>query len=188
MKKLLKPADFRDPAILLSGKVNDAMYQSFRRQLKNAPAEGIISLEINTPGGDPEIARAMGEDILFHSRWDGGRDFVFLGKTAVYSAGATLMSFFASENRYLTEGTRIMIHERQNHCEIKLEGPLTAGLEVLMGKVHEFQTSIAIQNEGFANLVKNSKISLEDVIEKVKTNWYIDAREAVKMGLVRAVI
>jgi ATP-dependent protease ClpP protease subunit len=188
MKKLLTPVDFKNPAILLFGQVNDEMYQDFRKQLSAAPEEGIISLEITTPGGDPEVARMMGEDIRFHSRWDGGRDFVFLGKTAVYSAGATLMSFFATENRYLTRGTRLMIHERQSHCRVKLEGPLTACLDVLMAKVNELKTCIAIQNEGFQDLITASSLRLDEVVERAKTNWYIEAEEAVKLGLVRAVI
>jgi ATP-dependent protease ClpP protease subunit len=188
MHTLLSPADFKNPAILLSGQVNDAMYHSFRKQLDAAPDQALISVEITTLGGDPEVARMMGEDILFHSRWDGGRDFVFLGKTAVYSAGATLMSFFAAENRYLTEGTRLMIHERQNQCEVKLAGPLTGSMDVLMAKVHEMENAIAIQNEGFANLVKGSRVTLEDVIRKARANWYIEAQEAVALGLVRAVI
>src|SRR3954468_19533688 len=188
MQKLLGPADFKNPAILLFGQVNDEMYQDFRKQLSAAPEDGIISLEITTPGGDPEVARMMGEDIRFHSRWDGGRDFAFLGKTAVYSAGATLMSFFAAENRYLTQGTRLMIHERQSHCEVKLEGPLTGGLEVLTAKVNELKTSIAIQNEGFQSLITGSRVTLDEIIEKAKTNWYIEAEEAVALGLVRAVI
>ena len=62
------------------------------------------------------------------------------------------MSFFASENRYLTEGTRLMVHERQNQCEVKLAGPLTGSMDVLMAKVHEMENAIAIQNEGFARI------------------------------------
>jgi hypothetical protein len=59
---------------------------------------------------------------------------------------------------------------------------------VLMAKVNELKTSIAIQNEGFENLITGSRLTLEQVIEKAKTNWYIEAEEAVELGLVRAVI
>jgi hypothetical protein len=44
---------------------------------------------------------------------EAARRFVFLGKAAIYSAGTTFMSFFARQNRYLTRGTRLMIHERK---------------------------------------------------------------------------
>jgi hypothetical protein len=52
----------------------------------------------------------MGEDIRFHTENSINCRFVFLGKAAIYSAGTTFMSFFAIENRYLTRGTRSMIH------------------------------------------------------------------------------
>jgi hypothetical protein len=57
-----------------------------------------------------QVARMMGEDIRFHTENSINYRFVFLGKAAIYSAGTTFMSFFAIENRYLTRGTRSMIH------------------------------------------------------------------------------
>ena len=55
----------------------------------------------------------MGDDVRYHSDLNPDRHFVFLGKAAIYSAGTTFMSFFAAGNRYLTRGTRLMIHERK---------------------------------------------------------------------------
>ena len=185
----LRPIDFLDPAILLSGEVNQQMYESFRKQLEAAPREGCINIELTTLGGDPEVARMMGEDIRFHSEVEKQRHFVFLGKTAIYSAGTTFMSFFHRDNRYLTRGTRLMVHERQNkNCTIRLEGPLTTAVPVLKAKLHEMETAVAIQNEGFANLVKGSHVSYEEVLKRATNNWYIEAQDAVALGLVRAVI
>lgn len=185
----LQPIDFLNPAILLAGQVNDQMYASFREHLDKAPREGRIVIELTTLGGDPEIARMMGEDVRFHSEVEKDRHFVFLGKAAIYSAGTTFMSFFHRQNRYLTRGTRLMIHERQNRdCTVRLEGPLTSAIAVLTAKLHEMQTSIAIQNEGFANLVRGSAVSQEEIERRATTNWYIDDQEAVSLGLVRAVI
>jgi hypothetical protein len=73
--------------------------------------DGLVVTELSTLGGDPEVARMMGEDIRFHSDNTADCRFVFLGKAAIYSAGTTFMSFFSAENRYLTRGTRLMIHE-----------------------------------------------------------------------------
>jgi len=101
---VLAPADFSAPAILLSGAVDYAMYANFRLQLDAAPAEGLVVVELSTLGGDPEVARMMGEDIRFHSDLEPNRRFVFLGKAAIYSAGTTFMSFFIRENRHLTRG------------------------------------------------------------------------------------
>ena len=107
MSQPLAPADFDAPKILLSGTVDYSMYQSFRDQLARSPVEGLTVVELSTLGGDPEVARMMGEDVRYHSDIQPGRRFVFLGKAAIYSAGTTFMSFFCRTNRYLTRGTRL---------------------------------------------------------------------------------
>jgi hypothetical protein len=98
------------------------------------------------------------------------------------------MSFFARENRFLRRGTRLMIHERQEHSQLALEGPLTSIIEVLKAKVNEFETAIRIQNEGFENLVRDSNVPMADVTERAKTNWYIEAEEALRLGLIAGVL
>src|ERR1700749_4184002 len=109
----LSAPDFTAPAILLSGPVDYAMYANFRAQLDQSRERSLVVVELSTLGGDPEVARMMGEDIRFHSDLSPDRRFVFLGKAAIYSAGTTFMSFFARENRYVTRGSRLMIHERK---------------------------------------------------------------------------
>lgn len=185
---LLMPADFEFPAIMLTGAVDYSMYQWFRQSLTTAPREGLVVVELSTLGGDPEVARMMGEDIRFHSDMHPERRIVFLGKTAIYSAGATFMSFFARENRYLTRGTRVMIHERLIAKSINLEGPLTTCIASLKAAINEIEASIAIQNEGFANLVFGSSLNLDDVLRRATENWYLEANEAQSLGLVEAVL
>jgi len=185
---LLTPADFEFPAIMLTGAVDYNMYQWFRQSLSNAPQQGLVVVELSTLGGDPEVARMMGEDIRFHSDIHPERRIVFLGKTAIYSAGATFMGFFARENRYLTRGTRVMIHERLITKTINLEGPLTTCVASLKAAINEIESSIAIQNEGFANLVLGSSLDLDDVISRATENWYLEATEAQALGLVEAVL
>lgn len=184
----LTSEDFRCPSILLSGTVDYAMYESFRRQLDGAPQEGMIAVELSTLGGDPEVARMMGEDIRFHSDIASNRRIVFLGKAAIYSAGTTFMSFFARENRYLTRGTRLMIHERKLSKTLRIEGPLTTCIPAVEAVLNEIRTSIAIQNEGFENLVKGSAVSIEEVLSKAPSNWYVEADEAQRLGLIEAVL
>ncbi|TCR68261.1 peptidase S14 [Bosea sp. BK604] len=184
----LASAEFANPVILLAGAVDYSMYKSFREQLNSAPAEGIVVVELSTLGGDPEVARMMGEDIRFHSEHERSRRFVFLGKAAIYSAGATFMSFFAKPNRYLTRGTRLMIHERKLQAEISLHGPLTTCIASLRAKLNEIDQSIQIQNEGFANLIAGSSVTMEDVLKRAPENWYIEALEAQSLGLIEGVI
>src|ERR1700753_3438632 len=167
----LVPGDFRKPAISLSGTVDYDMYNNFRRQLEAAADERLVVIELSTLGGDPEVARMMGEDVRFHSGLDSDRHFAFLGKAAIYSAGTTFMSFFARNNRYLTRGTRLMIHERKLNKILNIDGPLTSCVATVKATLHEIEASVAIQNEGFENLVRGSKVTMEDVLEKAPFNW-----------------
>ena len=184
----LSAPDFLDPPILLAGTVDYEMYKSFRNQLAASPKTGLLSVEVSTLGGDPEVARMMGEDVRFHSDVEPARRFVFLGKAAVYSAGVTFMSFFARANRYLTRGTRLMVHERKLDEDFKVSGPLTTCLSPLRAKLNEVEHSIRIQNEGFENLVRGSKVELEEVIRRAPDNWYLEAQEALELGLIEAVL
>lgn len=185
---LLTPRDFEFPAITLSGVADQGMYLHFKNCLATAPQQGLVVVEISTLGGDPEIARLMGEDIRFHSDLYPERRLVFLGKTAVYSAGATFMGFFATENRYLTRGTRLMIHERIITKSIQLAGPLSTCIATLKATLNEIESSIAIQNEGFANLILGSNVAMEEVLERAPENWYLEANEALARGLIAAVL
>jgi len=164
------------------------MCEAFRQKLNAAPEQGIVVVELSTLGGDPEVARMMGEDIRFHSDVDAGRRFVSLGKAAIYSAGATFMSFFARENCYLTRGTRLMIHERKMKAELTIDGPLTTCVAGLKAKLHEIEHSIAIQNEGFENLIRGSSVTMKEVLGKAPENWYIEAAEAQTLGLIQGVV
>jgi hypothetical protein len=98
------------------------------------------------------------------------------------------MSFFARENRYLTRGTRLMIHERLLTKTLQISGPLTTCIPVLKATLNEIEASIAIQNEGFANLVHGSSVTLEEVIRRAPENWYVEANEAHKLGLIEGIL
>jgi hypothetical protein len=164
------------------------MYARFRDQLGRAPEQGLVVVELSTLGGDPEVARMMGEDVRYHSELEPKRRFVFLGKAAIYSAGTTFMSFFARENRYLTRGTRLMIHERKMNTTLQVNGPLTTCIASLQATLNEIEASIVIQNEGFANLILGSKVGMDEVLRRAPSNWYIEASEAQQRGLIEAVL
>ncbi len=188
MLQRLSAKDFSSPAVLLSGPVDYDMYEAFRNQLDKAPKDGLIVVELSTLGGDPEVARIMGEDVRFHSDMAPERRFVFLGKAAIYSAGATFMSFFSRPNRYLTRGARLMIHERKLSKTLAIDGPLTSCIATVTATLHEIEASIAIQNEGFENLIRGSQVTMEQVLQRAPANWYIEAQEAQNLGLIEAVL
>src|SRR6185436_20813295 len=100
--QILPATAFKSPAIALSGVVDYEMHTKFRTQFDYASEQPTVVIELSTLGGDPEVARMMGEDVRFASETEPERRFVFLGKAAIYSAGTTFMGFFARENRYIT--------------------------------------------------------------------------------------
>lgn len=175
------------PHIQLHGPVDGDMYDSFKAQLVAAPTDGPLVVAITTLGGDPEMARAMGDNIRLLREYT-GRETLFLGKVAVYSAGATFMSAFPVDSRFLTRNSRIMIHERQMQSTIELNGPLNTLRYALEAKLNEIRDSIDIQEEGFRDLVKGSNIELEDLKAKAASNWYIEAEDARDLGLILDVI
>ncbi|QQQ18545.1 peptidase S14 [Brevundimonas vitis] len=184
----LSPADFACPAISLAGTVDYAMYDRFAAQMADAPPQGLVVIGLSTLGGDPEVARMMGEDVRFQSELRPERRLVFLGRAAIYSAGATFMSFFARENRYLSRGTRLMIHERKLEKTLTISGPLTTCLAPVQAMLHEIQHSIAIQNEGFENLIRGSDVTMDEVLRRAPSNWYLEAEEAKARGLIEGVL
>ena len=175
------------PHVQLHGPVNEMMYANFLDQLAAAPKDGPLVVSITTLGGDPEMARAMGDSIRLLREYT-GREALFLGKVAVYSAGATFMSAFPADKRFLTRNSRIMIHERIMNSTITLSGPLNTLSPVLRAKLNEIEDSIRIQDEGFADLVAGSRVTLEELKAKAPSNWYIEAEEARDLGLVLDVI
>ena len=98
------------------------------------------------------------------------------------------MSFFSVENRYLTRGTRLMIHERKMDKQLNINGPLTTCIATVTAALNEIEASIAIQNEGFENLIRGSKVTIEEVLRRAPGNWYLEANEAKSLGLVAAVL
>lgn len=175
------------PHVQLHGQVNEQMYSFFKQQLANAPADGPVVVSITTLGGDPEMARAMADDIRLLRDYT-GRETLFLGKVAVYSAGATFMSAFPVEKRFLTRNSRLMIHERMMMSTIQLAGPLNSLPHILKAKLNEIEDSIHIQDEGFRDIVRGSSVSFETLKEKASSNWYIEAEEARDLGLVLDII
>jgi len=175
------------PHVSLSGTVDQAMYENFRQQLAAAPAQGTLVVSLSTLGGDPEVARLMADDIRLMRDYS-GREILFLGKVAVYSAGATFMAAFPASKRFLTRGTRIMIHERSLTKTIDVSGPLRTCVAGLKANLHEIEQSIRIEEEGFRDLVEGTSIDFDEIRRRAPENWYIEAEEARDLGLVLDVI
>ena len=86
--------------------------------------------------------------------------------------------------RFLTTGTRIMIHERQMTASVELSGPLKMQVANLKAKLHEIEESVRIEEEGFRDIIAGSNVTFDEVQKRAPTNWYIEAEEARDLGLV----
>lgn len=174
------------PQLRLVGSVDEAMYGEFRNQFAAAPEDGPLTIAITTLGGDPEIARAMADDVRLMR--EAGRSLYFLGKAAIYSAGATFMAGFPIERRWFTKGSSILLHERQLTKTIELSGPLRSCIAQLKATLHEIEHSIEIENAGFRSLVEGSDVDFEEARQKAPDNWYIDCDTAIERGLIAGVL
>lgn len=175
------------PDIRLAGPVNDAMHEKFQGQLAALSGAGPFVIALTTLGGDPEVARAIGAELRLLRAAEGSR-FIFFGKSAVYSAGVTLMAAFPLPDRWLDREARLMIHERKLDKSVPFHGPLEGCLSIAKALVHEIENGIAIEREGFAALIAGSTLSLEDVIAKAPKNWYLTAQEALDLDLVGGLV
>jgi ATP-dependent protease ClpP protease subunit len=98
------------------------------------------------------------------------------------------MAAFPVDRRFLTRHTRLMIHERTIQKTINLSGPLRMVVASIKAALHEVEHLILIEEEGFRDIVKNSRVEFEDLREKAPSNWYIEAEQARDLGLVLDVI
>lgn len=175
------------PHVALSGPVDQAMYASFRAQLGAAPKQGALVVSLSTPGGDPEIARLMGDEIRLLREYS-GRETLFLGKVAVHSAGTAFMAAFPADKRFLTRGTRLMLRQHILTRNVALSGPLGSCAASLKAMLHEIEESARIEEEGFRALVAGSRLPFEELRARAPAGWYIAAEEARSLGLVLDII
>ena len=176
------------PQISLFGEVGEAMLGTFLDQLRKAEESGEdIALEITTLGGDAELGRRLVLEVEDARRRMRCR-FVFLGKTVVYSAGATLMSAFPREDRYLTRDAVVMIHCRQLDSRVEISGPMRLSLPRIEALKRQIETGLKLEAQGFRRLIEGSDVTLDELWERAVHSWYLPAAEALERGLVAGIV
>jgi len=184
-----KPDVMATADISLVGPVDETMACKLREALAEArDGGGPLTIDMTTLGGDPEMARRMIVEVDAARERLKGRRLVFIGKTAVYSAGCTFMAGFPSADRYLNEDTKLLIHCRQLKETVELDGPIRTHIPRLEAKLHELETGVALEVENFERLIAGSDVSMDELLEKALHNWYLPAEEAVERKLVAAII
>lgn len=182
------PAELAKPNVRLDGMVGDDMLRAFREALDSvADGEGPLVLELTTTGGDADIGRRIATDVrLFRERT--GRRALFFGKAVVYSAGVTVMGAFPRADRWLSQGTSLLIHCRSLNKTLQLDGALSLERIRLEAVLAEIDVGIRLEEEGFRELIAGSDVRMRELLERAQSNWYLDADEALARGLIGGVV
>lgn len=176
------------PQVRLCCDVSDTMFACFREQFdKAAEQPDPIVVELTTLGGDADIGRRIAADIrLFRAHT--GRNPLFFGKTTVYSAGATIMAAFRREDRWLDRHAVLMIHCRKLSKSMEFDSFLKHERDVAEALLAEIDVGIKVETWGFEELIAGSSVSLAELEEKARQNWYLTAGEALDRGLIAGVV
>ena len=178
----------RNPHIRLAGSITDQTLASLNEQLwKVEDGSGPIAVELTTTGGDAEIGRRLALEVRL-ARERIGRRLVFIGKTIVYSAGATMMSGFPREDRFLTPDTMLLIHCRILQKSLELNGPLKSARIQVQQVVSEIDAGLKLEQEGFAALIEGSDVSMDEIMCCAEMGWYVPAAEALDRRLVAGIV
>ena len=181
------PADLAAPNVRLYGQVNDEMLGRWIEQtapLRDGSAP--LVLELSTVGGDAEVGRRIADDVRLLR--DAGVSTRFVGKTMIYSAGATIMGGFLKADRWLSPDAVVMVHGRKLSKCLKLDGSLRserAGVEALLAEIDD---GIRIERVEFAKFIEGSDVTLDEIDRQTVGNWYISAEDALKRCLIAGII
>jgi ATP-dependent protease ClpP protease subunit len=176
------------PQIRLDGQVGDDMLRAFKAALAEAEdGPDPIVLELTTYGGDADVGRRIATDIRL-LRQHTGRRALFFGKAIVYSAGVTIMAAFPREDRWLSRGASLLIHCRSLSKSVEFHEPLAQARKRVEGLLNEIDVGLALEREGFEELVADSRVSLAELMERAQSDWYLAADEALAVGLIGGVV
>ena len=176
------------PTVRRSGTIDEAAAASFLNQvLPVLEVPGSIVVELFSPGGDAEMGRRLAQEVRLLRRAH-GRDLWFLGKTLVASAAVTITASFPRDRRWLTRDTTLLIHGRRMTRNVHLEGSLGSCRRVLEEIIADVDNGLRVEEEGFAEQIAGSAVSLDDIRGKSYGGWYLSAAQALKLGLVAGLI
>lgn len=175
------------PNVCLHGEVNEAMLSRWvELTLPLRGGKGPLVLELTTVGGDAEVGRRIADDVRLLR--EAGSSVRFVGKTAVYSAGATIMGGFLRTERWLARDAVVMVHGRKLSKSLTFENALRAerpGVEALLAEIEQ---GIRIERVEFAKFIEGSEITIEEIEGRTIANWYLSAEEALKRGLIEGIL
>jgi ATP-dependent Clp protease protease subunit len=142
-------------------------------------------VELFSSGGEAGVGRRLAQGVRL-LRQAHGRDMWFLGKTLVASAAVTVMAAFPRDRRWLTRDTTLLIHGRRMMRH--LEGPLGSCRRVLEEIIADIDNGLRVEDEGFAELIVGSAVTIDDIRRRSYGSWYLSASRALELGLVAGLV
>jgi ATP-dependent protease ClpP protease subunit len=176
------------PQVRLHGRVSDEMLGAFLTAFAAAEAQpDPVVVEVTTYGGDADVGIRIATDVrLFRERT--GRRPLFLGKAQVFSTGVAIMSGFPVEDRWMTKGTRLLIHDRSLARTVDFNSALRMARKQVEGLLNEIDMGLAVEREVYQTLLAGSDLSLDELYERSANNWYLSAEEALERRLIAGVV
>ena len=161
--------------IVLSGTVRENMAAEFLEQLSALECADIgkpITIYIDTYGGSIDAALLMYDAIKTCCC-----PIITVGIGKVMSAGVLLLASGEPGSRFITEHTRVMVHE------------ISGGT---WGSLSEMETSIdevrRLQETYIDILIKELGITKKELLSDMRKTKFMTAEEAIKYGIVDKVV
>lgn len=174
------------PNVRLFGSVDENMLAKVLDSLGAIQPGKPVILELTTQGGDADIGRRIA--LEFRLAKERGHETIFIGKSNVMSAGITIMSSFSPSRRFIDKDCELLIHERRLEKTVQITGPLRSNFQMTKEVIAQLESGQRLAERGFRELVDGTKVNFEELIDKVaKSNWYLSADEALRLGIVAGI-
>lgn len=174
---LIKDTEIKKPVMIEVFDFNNDTMRQFRRKfsIANEIEQPVIPIVINSLGGDVNIALEMVQMIESSEI-----PVATLNMGSAFSAGAILCGFGTQGYRYAAPDSDFMIHEISTAVsgkagDIEAEAGYT---RYLNDRVYEKLAK---------HCKKKQKYFLEGIKKNANKDWFFDAKEALKHGLIDAI-
>ncbi len=169
-----------EPSISINGLITGETLTYFLDRLAKVRADRTdLYVEINTDGGDADVARRIALEIRLFDRHSGRTAFC-IGKTKIYSAGVTIFAAFPKARRFLADDAVLLVHERRMDTEVILKGPLKSCIQIISEQLQLLKAAEKVEREGFRELVVGSSIDADELYARATNNCYIAAEDALR--------
>jgi ATP-dependent Clp protease protease subunit len=181
--KLLSGANVR-----INGPIDAQVFDDFTKQLRSVwDGDDDLILELMTQGGDADIARRIALEIRIFQAYAAKAAYA-VGKTAVMSAGVTVLSGFDCKNRFLTADATLLIHERHLDRTLVLKGPIESCKQIVCEQLEVLKMAERVEKEDMEKFVAGSHMTVDDLFQRAKGNCYLTAAQALEFGLISEII